>query len=295
MVTERMTTVEMEGKLTARSFSAGKQTLSVLGAEIEFIVDEAEDTLYVRACTSDALSHPFLENWIAEPLRIMLGGPIYPRLIARNLEEGRAHINLRVAPRGKLPTTVGLAARSNNMLYDAEQFWKTYALILEFIARDKGFDGHKLTSLYTEMYGATLGSGWVLSMTLASTVEALAKQLMTEEDKRSNFKNEDINEMKSYLHKWKGSPSIRDRLLSSLGMLKSRNAAVFLKGLTGQEGITLEQLETWKSVRNSVMHGELIEPWAHEETERRLHELIDLVHSLTWLVLKAEVSSKPHP
>jgi len=36
------------------------------------------------------------------------------------------------------------------------------------------------------------------------------------------------------------------------------------------------------------MHGELIEPWAHEENERRLNELIDLVHSLTWLVLKAE-------
>ncbi len=174
MTTERVTTVEMDGELIARSFSAGKQMLSILGAEVEFTVDPAADALFVRASTSDALSHPYLENWLAEPLRILLGGPIYPRLIARNLEKNKAHISLRAVPRGKLPSTVGLAARSNNMLLDAERFWQSYALILETIARDKGFESHELTSLYTEMSGATLGSTWVLSMTLASTVEALA-------------------------------------------------------------------------------------------------------------------------
>ena len=288
MTTERVTTVEMGGELLAKSFSPGKQAVSVLGAEIEFSVDASEDALYVRASTSDALSHPYLENWLAEPLRILLGGPIYPRLIARNIEKKRAHISLRVAPRGKLPSAVGLAVRSNNMLFDAVRFWQAYALILETVAHDKGFEAHELTTLYTEVSGATLGSDWVLSMTLASTVEALAKRLMTENDKRSDFKAEDLNKMKEHLRKWKGSKDIRERLLSSLGMLKSRNATVFLKRLSGKEGITPEQLETWKTVRNSVMHGELIEPWAHEENERRLNELIDLVHSLTWLALKAK-------
>jgi hypothetical protein len=286
MTTERITTVEMDDKRLTRSSSAGMQTLSVLGADIEFTMDPVQNALLVRASTSDTLSHPYLENWLAEPLRILLGGPIYPVLIARNLEKNRAHISLRAVPRGKLPSTVGLATRSNNMLWDAERFWQAYALILTSIARDKGFENHELTSLYTELSGATLGSLWVLSMTLASTAEALAKRLMTDEDKRSSIKASDIDEMRSYLRKWEGATDVRDRLLSSLGMMKNRNAAVFLKDLSGKEGITAEQLETWKAVRNSVMHGELIEPWAHEENERRLNELIDLVHSLTWLVLK---------
>lgn len=286
MTTKRITTVQLDDELVERSFSAGRQTLSVLGANIEFEVDPSQDTLLVRASTSVALSHPYLENWLAEPLRILLGGPIYPLLIARNLEKNRAHISLRAVPRGRLPSTVGLASRSGNMLWDAERFWQAYALILAFIARDKGFENHELTTLYTELSGATMGSHWVLSMTLASTAEALAKRLMTDQDKRSNIRTSDIDDMKSYLRKWEGSKDVRDRLLSSLGMLRNRNAAVFLKGLSGKEGITVEQLETWKAVRNSVMHGELIEPWAHEENERRLNELVDLVHSLTWLILK---------
>lgn len=286
MTTKCVTTAQLDGELVSRSFSPGRQTLSVLGAEIEFKMDSSQDALLVRASTSDALSHPYLENWLAEPLRILLGGPIYPLLIARNLDKNRAHISLRAVPRGRLPSTVGLASRSGNMLRDAERFWQAYALILAFIARDKGFENHELTSLYTELSGATMGSHWVLSMTLASTAEALAKRLMTDEDKRSSIKNSDIEAMKSYLRKWEGSKDVRDRLLSSLGMLRSRNAAAFLKGLSGKEGITVEQLETWKAVRNSVMHGELIEPWAQEENERRLNELVDLVHSLTWLILR---------
>jgi len=295
MTTERVTTVEMNGEVLGKSYSAGKQTLSVLGAELEFEVDPADDALYVRANTSKHLSHPYLENWLAEPLRILLGGPIYPRLIARNIKPNRAHIQLRVAPRGKLPSPVGLAARSKGMLYDPVLFWAAYKLILEAIAHGEGFEAHELTSLYTEVSGATLGSEWVLSMTLASTVEALGKRLMTDEDRRSSYKAEDLKDMNAYLKKWTGCTNIRDRLMSSLGMLKHRNAAVFIKGLSGQEGITDAQLDTWKTVRNSVMHGELIEPWAQEENERRLNELIDLVHALTWLVLKATVTEAGAP
>ncbi|WP_314374481.1 hypothetical protein [Sphingomonas paucimobilis] len=46
---------------------------------------------------------------------------------------------------------------------------------------------------------------------------------------------------------------------------------------------TLEaaHVQTWYEIRNSVMHGNLVEPWSSEEGDARLHQMLDLLHALT--------------
>lgn len=99
MLLNMVTTTTIDGEEIERKVSAGRHTLNVLGSEITFFHPPSEKSLWIKATTSGALSHPYLENWLSEPLRILLGQLIYPRLVARNFGNGSAQVWLRPSPR----------------------------------------------------------------------------------------------------------------------------------------------------------------------------------------------------
>jgi hypothetical protein len=97
-----MTSVSsLDDREIERRLSAGEHTIQVLDSEVKFFYKPFNESLWVTARTSDRLPHPFAENWIGEPLRILLGQLIFPRLVARNFGNGTAHFleNLRSARR----------------------------------------------------------------------------------------------------------------------------------------------------------------------------------------------------
>jgi hypothetical protein len=63
--------------------------------------------------------------------------------------------------------------------------------------------------------------------------------------------------------------------------VKKRSVLAFLRTLAKDAKVDSAQVETWRKLRNSVMHGELVEPWSTEEGNRHTRELIILVHELT--------------
>jgi hypothetical protein len=89
--------------------------------------------------------------------------------------------------------------------------------------------------------------------------------------------------MRNHLRAWKGDEKLRQRMLDSVGFARSRGVPGFMMGLTHKGLLERQQVETWRELRNSVMHGELTEPWSTETGDRHLRELIDLMHSLTRL------------
>ncbi len=56
-----------------------------------------------------------------------------------------------------------------------------------------------LTRYYDELAEAQLGSRWVLTLTLAGAAEALANELMTEDDRRPEFSDELLASMKKQI------------------------------------------------------------------------------------------------
>lgn len=262
----------------------GRHVFSALSTEIKFAIDPSGNELWLTAKTSKQLKHPFAELLLLEPLRILLGAPVCPRLIARNMGDGSAHVILRPpAQRQIKPSLIGLMPL---MVYErthGEQFWQLYTEILSMIAaEDKtSMQSHAVTQHYEELSQALLGSRWVIILTLASTVEALAKSLMSEEDKRSTFCDATLDSMKEHLKSWKGDCALRGRMLSELGKAKKRGVQAFLKKM-GKDGKVEEaHVAIWRKLRNSVMHGELTEPWPTEEGDKHMRELITLVHGLT--------------
>ncbi len=242
----RFVRLELEDKRSVREFR-----LSVLETELHFSYEPQDGLLWVTAPTSPALNHPFADGWLAEPLRILFGQLIFPRLVARNFQT-RSTVWLRRSP--KYHGHAGFAAlwAAQVVKGDAAAFWKLYAGLLTLIAQARGADGHpdmqahKITRFYEEIIQAARGSRWVWALTLASTVEGLAKMLFMRREKKA-------------IH-------VLERLKSS-GLLTPR------------------QVASWREMRNSVMHGHLISPWSTAEEDERLLDLANLVHALTFKIV----------
>ncbi|HEY9073405.1 MAG TPA: hypothetical protein VIN67_04650, partial [Desulfobaccales bacterium] len=68
-----MTVTSIDGKEIQWSRKAGQQIIQVLDSEIEFFYRPSSESLWVTATKSGKLKHPYLENLLSEPLRILLG------------------------------------------------------------------------------------------------------------------------------------------------------------------------------------------------------------------------------
>jgi hypothetical protein len=164
-----------------------------------------------------------------------------------------------------------------------ERFWNLYADILSMVVSEQNpnLQVHELTRLYEELCQVQLGSRWNIIMTLASTIEAVAKSLMSEDDRRSKFSEEALGEMEKYLRAWDRDDELRRRMLSNLSLIRQQSVLAFLRRKAKTDSLNAEHVETWRRLRNSVMHGELVEPWSTQEGDQHMKELIALLHGLT--------------
>src|SRR5438874_10747975 len=79
-------------------FCQGAVTTAILGSTIEFKYERASNVVAITAQHSAQLKPTDTERWLREPLRIMLGQPVEPRLSARNIG-GKAIIFILAPPR----------------------------------------------------------------------------------------------------------------------------------------------------------------------------------------------------
>lgn len=285
------TSAAIGGEPVRWSRGAGRQRLRALGSEISFEVDPSEKALWITASMSPDLQPVFAERWLTEPLRIMLGALIYPRLIARNYGDGSADVTFLPAPTKRRPSAFGLMQPFVADSYPgrAAEFWALYAGLLTMIgrARDEhghpNLESHEVTRLYEELIQTQNASRWIITMTLAGTVEALAGSLMSDDDRRSEYAPDAIDSLREHLRAWPGDANLRSRILGNLTRAGERSVYAFMRNLGRGNALDPTHVETWRRVRNSVMHGELTEPWSTEEGDRHVAELIALVHALTRL------------
>jgi hypothetical protein len=243
-----VTVTSIDGTEIARSRSAGQQTVHVLDSEIKFFYTPSDESLWLTAKVSDKVRHPYAENWLSEPLRVLLGQLVYPRLVARNIGDGTAQVWVRPSPSHfRAPSIASLL--EGDVLGAGAKFWELYKGLLTLIAEDRddqgqpNFESHRITRFYEEIIQATQGSRWVLCMTLASAAEGLV------------------------------------RMLPPVG--NTMKVDTHMKTLVRRGVLIEDNQRSWTAVRHAVMHGQLVSPWATEEEDKRLFDLADLVRRLT--------------
>lgn len=289
-----VTVATVGGEEVQRKHGAGQQVVPVLGSEIRFFHEPGDDALWVTAKTTKELPHPCAENWLSEPLRVLLGQLVFPRLVARNFGDGSAQVWLRPSPPHLSGT--GLASfLGADPRAAREEFWDLYAHYLSLVAGWRDDDGHQLfeanpvTRYYEEIIQATQGSRWVLCFTLASTAEGLARMLLRPDEERSDFQQSDLDELLSHISAWDGNKDLRERIAAEVRRAGQRTIGRYLRDLVQTGVVEHESERAWAGIRHSVAHGNLVIPWATQESDKKLEALAGLVHSLTRELLRRRV------
>jgi hypothetical protein len=275
--------------------------VELLGSNIRFTYDSATRILCVTALHSADLPHPFAENWLGEPFRILFGQLIFPRLVARNMGNGRAHVWARPSP-GLIRAARWAALWEPSDLRHKEPFWSCYANILSLIARDRDDDGqpnfeaHKVTQLYQEIIQAARGSRWVWALTFSSSIEALAKMISEESKSTTEPTKEELESKKAETeamealvkHIYLGPGEARPKQIAVSAVRRDARITTIkaLRRLKADGVITGKQLSSWEAIRHAVMHGSLVSPYSTEEEDARLLELAAMMHALTREVLR---------
>lgn len=283
------------------TFSGGQathhQVIDVDGGKVIFHRSQLGKRLWVTASDFSGLEYRLLENWLGEPLNILLGQVVYPRLVARNMGDGSAQVSLRrVSER-----TADL--RISSLLYNdgsTQRFWELYGLILTMIVRTNGnareADHHQLTHYYQEIAQASLGSNWVLCMTLASVIEGVTRMMPMDDGRELDFDGEvddweqSIRSLETHVKAWDGEERLRERIMNSLRTAREKGVIQLLKSLRDAGVINKKHLDVWLSVRNSVMHGNLVSPWLTEDIENKLKLLVEMVHRVSEAYIRKCVS-----
>jgi hypothetical protein len=289
-------TVRIGENEVLRCVSAGSEAFDVLGTRISFYRSAEREHVWAVAETSDELPHPHLENWLSEPLSLLLGDVVSPRLKCRNLGDGRALISLHSSSAQATDSLLACVLREDP-LGAGQRFWGMYCDILTVVAKTidaKGqlnFEAHPLTRYYWEIIQASKGSNWVLCMTLASTVEGILKMMFSEEERKAEWLESDLDGMKEVVAGWRGDNNLRSAVMNYLNGFKKKSIPKTLKPLVEQGVITADQVDAWSRIRNAAMHGEMVLPWSDEEREGRIRNLIELTHGVSRAYIKRELDN----
>jgi hypothetical protein len=112
-------------------------------------------------------------------------------------------------------------------------------------------------------------------------LEAIARMLMHPDDQKSDFAEKDIESLGKNVAAWEGDEKPRCRILGDIARAGQRNIGSYLRDLVQRNVLEERNVRTWLAVRNAVMHGNLVSPWATDEEDKRLLSLADLLHRLT--------------
>jgi hypothetical protein len=270
----------------------GAITIDALGTKIEFAREPGGDAIWVNALASNELYAPFAEGWICEPLSILLGHPVYPRMSARNRGEKVAQVSVLPSPPLR---PFGPAMLAGDPYADPKGFWELYTSILKMVAAEQRDQVHPVTAYYQELRKAADGSHWVLCMTLASVIEGLLKLLLPDAPAEDSSAKRSVESLLAHLHSWDGNPELKNWILNSAAGAKRSGVMQRLKQLARSGVGSVEQIEIWREVRNRVMHGELVSPWNDMDLDSKIHELFSLVHAMTRRIIASAEEKKLGP
>lgn len=276
--------------------SAYGYSLEILGSTIRFSYDAIRGALSITAAHSHELPPTHTENWLGEPLRILFGQLIYPRLVARNLGGGRTHVFVRPSPSLQRRASWVALWNSEHPIQSQSAFWSRYAELLTLIARARDRKGHpnfeanKITLLYEEVIQSSHGTRWVWALTFASSIEGLVDMLGVSAP-RDDVSDDKKQALIDHIKNWSGDDRLRQSAINAVHRASKVSTVDVLRGLIASGALTKRQFDAWYELRNSVMHGNLVSPYSSEDEDRKLIDLVEALHALTREVLKRSAGS----
>jgi hypothetical protein len=269
----------------------GGRVVEVLGVPVSFVFDRHASVLTVTAPFSAPFLPPYAENWFGEPLRILFGQLIYPRLFGRHFADGTSRLTLRPSPGWSVDSLWVSLWIDDDRMSNATGFFELYAGLLALVATNGDFEQHTVTEYYDQAIQAAKGSRWVMVMTLASSIEGLLRLLVPRGTLRPDVDGIDLSRLRDHIDIWDGPPSLKDVAKSRISGIQELSVQRALRDLAESGVGSGEGVRAWINVRNRVMHGELVSPYSSMEDDQIFVHLADLMRSLTHEVVRRASAS----
>ena len=255
--------------------------VQVMGEPVRFDFDRENDVLTLSTPLSETFAFPFAENWLGEPIRILFGQLAFPRLVERRFPDGRAMLSVRRTATWTRDSTWTALWLGDDMLTNAEAFFDLYAGLLTLVVRRQKFEAHTVTKFYEEVIQAARGSRWVSTMTLASSIEGLARLLTPADTRRADADPAAIEGLVGHIQGWPGSARLKNAAADFVRRLDGVSVQRALLSFAAAGVGSRDQVKSWIKVRNVVMHGGLVSPYSTQKEDEILVRLADLLRALT--------------
>lgn len=256
------------------------RTIEVFGSPVSFRFDRAAGVLAISTPHTEAMPAHSAENWVGEPLRILFGQLVFPRLVERRFPDGRSMLWVRRSP-AWTRDSVWLAMWDASDPTTEDRFFDLYRDLLTMVVRTGLWGSHTVTAYFEEVIQAMRGSRWVWAMTMASSIEGIARILVPEETRRPDSDPAAIAGLIEHIDTWVGPQRLKDTARSAVGRADQVSVVRGLIALADQGVGSRAQVETWKRLRNQVMHGEFVSNYSTEKDDTILLNLADLLRALT--------------
>ncbi|MBR1286192.1 hypothetical protein JQ597_29480 [Bradyrhizobium sp. AUGA SZCCT0177] len=292
--TELIYSVDRHHPLALAMIGHKEKKIEMLGSTISFSYDTKAGCVMITASHSEQLPPTFTEAWLVEPLRILFGQPAMPRLHARNLGD-RSIVFVSTVPQVKNAVWSAFWHWGDDAKWGDFFEWYSRFLNLIALARDDrghpNFEPHPITRFYDELGQVALASRWVMALTLASASEGLTKLLRPVKPMTMRDKNAEKVEKAALVKVIENSTApvrLKGTAVTAVHNFNFEKETTKnnLRSLKAKAIITPAQFSAWNEIRNSVMHGILISPFSHEEEDKKLSDLVELVHTLTRELLR---------
>lgn len=255
-------------------------TIDVLGSPVTFRFDETLNVLAISVPSSATMQAHAAESWLGEPLRILFGQLVFPRLVERRFAEGHSMFWVRQSPCWKRDTAWLALWNAHDRNTEAE-FFDLYRDLLVMVVREGGWESHTVTAYFEEVIQAMRGSRWVWALTMAGSIEGIARILVPEATVRADADPEAVSALIRHIDAWPGSTRLKDTAKGAVGRADQVSVLRGLLDLASDDVGTRGQVNIWKKVRNDVMHGGLVSNYTTEEDDSILLGLADLLRALT--------------
>ncbi|MDI5929392.1 hypothetical protein [Rhizobium leguminosarum] len=257
------------------------RTINVLGIPVRFAFDSETNVLSISAAHAAALPAHAAENWFGEPLRILFGQLAFPRLVERRFPNGRSMLWVRESPAWTSDSTWTALWSGDDRLTNDTDFFDLYAGLLTLVAREGGWESHTITTFYEEVIQSAQGSRWVMALTLASSIEGVARRLVPEGTLRTDADQAAIDSLVAHIEQWEGASRLRDAAKAAVKRADAVSVQRALYTLADERVGTRPQVASWIKIRNGVMHGKLVSPYSSEEDDQIIINLAGLLRALT--------------
>jgi hypothetical protein len=279
--------------LTTDGQSQHSYAFELDGSTVELIYDPKDSVLLASATHSEKLLPTYTENWLGEPLRILLGHLVFPSLVARDVSGKEMFLSIRRTP--TMRHTGGIASYFRYLVCQNQppSFWACFEALLRWISSARGKDGqpqfesNSTTRLCEEIVQAEyLGSRWILALTLASAVESQAKKLADKIPTSDSQETKDGRDLLiKHIEEWNGGDGLKGIAVSAINRSVEKTTPKILRALCGSGVVTKGQIAAWQRVRNSVVHGHLISPYSSAKEDAHILAIAQMFHALTGEVI----------